>query len=160
MSQYAMTEQTSQEDQQVSEQVAQQVQRFVQPFLEILDAYVDCRLVETFWQTIIAIIVARTSLVLSVLGEYLADPQHGPAGTKQLERLLHSAKWCSRLIEQFLWRQADQGLSKLEAAGEEPLCVWDASRAGKTRESAPGGAGSGALQQSQALTTQSARGLQ
>jgi hypothetical protein len=127
MSQYAMTEPSSQEDQRVSEQVAQQVQRFVQPFLEILDAYVDCRLVETFWQTMIAIMVARSSLVLSVLGEYLTDPQHGPAGTKQLSRLLHSAKWCSGLIEQFLWRQADQGLSELEAAGAEPLCVWDGS---------------------------------
>ena len=127
MSQYAMSEPSSQEDQRVSEQVAQQLQRFVQPFLEILDAYVDCRLVETFWRSMIAIMVARTSLVLSVLGEYLTDPQHGPAGTKQLERLLHSAKWCSRLIERFLWQQAEQGLKELEAAGEEPLCVWDGS---------------------------------
>ena len=127
MSQYAMTESSSQEDQALSEQVAQQLQRFVQPFLELLDAYVDCRLVETLWQTMVAIIVARTSLLLSVLGEYLADPQHGPAGSKQLSRLLHSAKWCSGLIEQFLWRQAAQGLSALEAAGEHPLCVWDGS---------------------------------
>jgi len=90
MSQYAMTESSSQEDQALSEQVAQQLQRFVQPFLELLDAYVDCRLVETLWQTMVAIIVARTSLLLSVLGEYIADPQHGPAGSKQLSRLLHS----------------------------------------------------------------------
>src|SRR6266496_5897409 len=89
MSQYAMTESSSQEDQALSEQVAQQLQRFVQPFLELLDAYVDCRLVETLWQTMVAIIVARTSLLLSVLGEYIADPQHGPAGSKQLSRLLH-----------------------------------------------------------------------
>lgn len=41
--------------------------------------------------------------------------------------MLHSAKWCSQLIEQFLWRQADQGLRELEAAGEQPLCVWDGS---------------------------------
>jgi len=41
--------------------------------------------VETFWRTMVAIIVARTSLLLSVLGEYLADPQHAPAGTKQRE---------------------------------------------------------------------------
>jgi predicted glycoside hydrolase/deacetylase ChbG (UPF0249 family) len=61
MSQYAMTQKCSQVSEQVSEQVAQQVQRFVQPFLGILDAYVDCRLVETFWRTMIAIIVARTS---------------------------------------------------------------------------------------------------
>lgn len=41
--------------------------------------------------------------------------------------MLHSAKWSSGLIEQFLWRQADQGLSELEAAGDSPLCVWDGS---------------------------------
>src|SRR5260370_5005694 len=125
MSKYAMTGESSQEDQQVSEQLAQQLQCFVHPFLEILDAYVDCRLVETFWRTMIAIIVARTSLLLSVLGEYLADPQHGPAGTKQLSRLLHSAKWCSGLIERLLWQQAEQRLTELEAAGEQPLCGWD-----------------------------------
>jgi hypothetical protein len=85
MSQYAIAKKPSQDDQQLSEQVAQQLQRFVQPLLEVLDAYVDCRLVETFKRTLIAIIVVRTSLLLSVLGEYLADPQHGPAGTKHRE---------------------------------------------------------------------------
>src|SRR5260370_28660098 len=127
MSQYAMTGQSSQEDQQVSEQLAQQLQRFVHPFLEILDAYVDCRLVETFWRTRIAIIVARTSLLLSVLGEDVADPQHGPAGTKQLSRLLHCAKWCSGLMKRLLWQQGEQRMTELEAAGEQPLCVWDGS---------------------------------
>ena len=63
MNQYAIANKSSQEDQQVSEQVAQQLQRFVHPFLDLLDAYVDCRLVETFWQTMIAIMVARTSLL-------------------------------------------------------------------------------------------------
>jgi hypothetical protein len=134
MNQYAITRNPSQEDRQMSEQVAQQLQRFVQPFLEILDAYIDCRLVETFWQTMVAIIVARTSLLLSVLGEYLADPQHGPAGTKQLSRLLHSAKWCSQLIEHFLWRQADQGRSRV-GSGRRTAVVrvgWEC--AGKTGE--------------------------
>jgi Transposase DDE domain len=127
MNQYAIAHKSSQADRELSEQVAQQLQRFVQPLLEVLDAYVDCRLVATFQQTLVAIIVARTSLLLSVLGEYLADPQHGPAGTKQLSRLLHSAKWCSGLIERFLWQQAERGLSELEAAGEQPLCIWDGS---------------------------------
>jgi hypothetical protein len=61
MSQYAIAKNPSQEDQQMAEQVAQQMQRFVQPLLAILDAYVDCRLVETFWRTMVAIMVARTS---------------------------------------------------------------------------------------------------
>jgi hypothetical protein len=68
MSQYAMTESCSQEDQALSEQVAQQLQRFVQPFLELLDAYVDCRLVETCWLTMVAIIVARTRQAVVGLG--------------------------------------------------------------------------------------------
>lgn len=71
---------------------------------------------------------------MSVVGAYLTDAQHGPAGTKQLSRLLHCAKWSSRLIEQNLGRQAEQGLSELAAADEQPRCVWDASRAGKSRE--------------------------
>src|SRR5260370_38667795 len=116
MRQVAIGKNPSTGDSQMSEQVAQQVQRFVQPLLEVLDAYVDCRLVETFWRTMIAIIVARTSLVLPVLGEYLTDPQHGPAGTKQLSRLLHSAKWCSVLVERFLWQQADPTLKAFTAA--------------------------------------------
>ncbi len=130
MSQYAITRNPSQEDQQVSEQVAQQLQ----PLLEVLDAYVDCRLVETFWRTMIAIIMARTSLLLSVLGEYLADPQHGPAGTKQLSRLLHSAKWCSGLIERFLWQQAEQGRRRVGSGRRRAIMRMGWQCAGETGE--------------------------
>jgi len=114
--------------------VAQQLQRFVQPLLEVLDAYVDCRLVETFWRTMIAIIMARTSLLLSVLGEYLADPQHGPAGTKQLSRLLHSAKWCSGLIERFLWQQAEQGRRRVGSGRRRAIMRMGWQCAGETGE--------------------------
>jgi len=31
------------------------------------------------------------------------------------------------LIERFLWQQAETRLTELEAAGEEPLCIWDGS---------------------------------
>jgi hypothetical protein len=31
------------------------------------------------------------------------------------------------LIERLLWQQAEQRLTELEAAGEQPLCVWDGS---------------------------------
>ena len=61
MKQYAIAKKSSQADRELSEQMAQQLQRFVQPLLEVLDAYVDSRLVETFWRTMVAIIVARTS---------------------------------------------------------------------------------------------------
>ena len=67
----------------------------------------------------------------------------GQQGAKQLSRLLHCAKWCSGLIaERLLWQQAEQRLTELEAAGEEPLCVWDGSVLEKTRECETGGAGS------------------
>ena len=31
------------------------------------------------------------------------------------------------MIERFLWQQAETRLTELEAAGEEPLCIWDGS---------------------------------
>jgi len=119
----------------MSEQLAQQLQRFVQPFLEILDAYVDCRLVEPFWRTMVAIIVARTNEARVGVGG-IPGRSAAWAGRDQTtrDRLLHSAKWCSGLIERNLGQQAEQRLIELEAAGEQPLCVWDASRARKTRE--------------------------
>ena len=128
MSQYAIAKNPSQEDQQMSEQLAQQMQRFVQPFLEILDAYVDCRLVETFWRTMVAIIVARTSPALIGAGGIPGRPAaRARRNQTTRDRLLHSAKWCSGLIERFLWQQAETRLTELEAAEEEPLCIWDGS---------------------------------
>jgi hypothetical protein len=76
----------------------------------------------------VAIIVARTSPARVGAG---GIPGRSAAWASwdqtTRDRLLHSAKWCSQLSEQFLWRQADQGLRELEAAGEQPLCVWDGS---------------------------------
>lgn len=63
---------------------------------------------------------------MSVLGEYLADPQHGPAGTKQRE-----TAWCTQLsgvvscLSSFSGGKPTRGGAELEAAGEQPLCVWE-----------------------------------
>ena len=73
--------------------LGQQVEQFVHPLLVCLDLVLDHRLVRTFVQTMIAIIVHRsrsTGLWLSELGGVLCSPNHAPAGTKRLSNLLLS----------------------------------------------------------------------
>ena len=76
----------------------------------------------------VAIIVARTSPARVGAGGIPGRPTaRARRNQTTRDRLLHSARWCSGLIERFLWQQAEQRLTELEAAGEEPLCVWDGS---------------------------------
>lgn len=125
---------TKQEELQASEQASQllhhQLVVFLQPLLVWLDAVLDLRLVQTFVSTICVILQFRhrnNGLLLSELGAFLISPAHAPAGTKRISRLLHSTKWTSRLLERFLWSQAEDRLSTLEQAGEEVLMMWDES---------------------------------
>jgi DDE family transposase len=57
----------------------------------------------------------------------LATPDHAPAGTKRLSNLLHSPKWRSKHIEEYLWQQADTRLAELEQTEASALVLWDAS---------------------------------
>lgn len=103
---------------------------FLKPLLRQLNEELDRRLVHTFLQTILALIVHRhrnQGLVLSELGGYLATPSRAPAGTKRLSRLLHSDRWQSEVLGQFLWDQAEQRVEAIDAAGSSPLVVWDES---------------------------------
>jgi hypothetical protein len=95
-----------------------------------LDAVLDKRLVRTLVRVIVAIVSLRHSqggLLLSELGGYILSPAQAPAGTKRLSNLLRSPKWSHQLIEQALWRAADERVSALKATGEEALVVWDES---------------------------------
>jgi hypothetical protein len=119
---------------QVSSEIARSIgeclEGFVKPLLIELDKWLDKRLVRTFLTTLQAILQFRHrshGLLLSELGGYLLSPDRGPAGTKRLSNLLRSKKWTSRLIEQFLWRDAHETLNALETEGDDPLLVWDES---------------------------------
>lgn len=114
----------------VSVKVAQQLAAFLAPLLQALDTQMDKRLVRTFEQTIQVIIAFRHNahgLLLSELGGYLLGPAQAPAGTKRLSNLIRSRKWTYTLIERFLWERGAEHVTALEAAGEMPLAIWDAS---------------------------------
>ena len=103
---------------------------FLKPLLANLNQGLDRRLVHTFLETILVLIVHRhrnQGLVLSELGSYLASPSHAPAGTKRLSRLLHSSGWQSNNVEQFLWDEAGKRVDEIAIGGSAPLLVWDES---------------------------------
>jgi hypothetical protein len=114
----------------LAQQTRERLQAFVLPLLMILDQSVDRRLVRTFYATLEAVICWRNrahGLLLSELGAYLTSPDHAPAGTKRLSNLLRSSTWSSAIIARFLWSRAEQRLTELQAAGDDPLLIWDES---------------------------------
>ena len=103
---------------------------FLKPLLSKLNQSLDRRLVHTFLETILVLIIHRhrnLGLVLSELGGYLATPSHAPAGTKRLSRLLRSTRWQSSVVEQFLWDIAGERVDEVQADGSTPLLIWDES---------------------------------
>jgi hypothetical protein len=103
---------------------------FRAPLLQTLNRTLDVRLVRTFVHTIEAIITWRHrqhGLLLSELGGYLADPAHAPAGTKRLSNLLRSPNWQAQDSADWLWQRAVAQVQSLQAAGDDPLLIWDES---------------------------------
>lgn len=113
-----------------SSQLYSRLQEFLEPLLVQLDAKIDSRLARTFLSTIVVLLQHRhckNGLLLSELGGYLLPPAHAPAGTKRLSNLLRCRKWSGKLIEHFLWRQADNRLTQLQESQQEALVLWDES---------------------------------
>ena len=117
-------------DREVASQFVKGLDQLLAPLLVVLDAYLDSRLVRTLVDLLVSLIQLRhreAGVLLSELGSMLLSPQHGPAGSKRISRLLHSPKWGSWLIEQFLWRRANLHLEGLEQRGETALILHDGS---------------------------------
>jgi hypothetical protein len=126
--QYITCPLNKQDSEEQAEALAQAVEQFLHPLLVCLDLVLDSRLVRTFAQAVIAIIVHRsrsTGLWLSELGGALFSPDHGPAGTKRLSNLLLFPKWDSLLIDVFLWKRAEAFVKRLQEAGQPILALWD-----------------------------------
>ncbi len=109
---------------------------FLQPFLQQLDRILDLRLVRTLANTVTSIIRHRqcsTALLLSELGAYLADPEHAPAGTKRLANLIHSDRWQSQVIDNYLLAEGQKRVqAELPFSPEgRILCILDHSVAEK-----------------------------
>jgi hypothetical protein len=96
-----------------------------------LDEQIDKRLVRTFYDLFISILIFRHNkmgLLLSELGAYVCGPAKAPAGTKRISNLLRSKKWTSQLIDKYLLGRTHQRVQQLWQQGKRPLLLWDDSR--------------------------------
>lgn len=134
---------------------------FLRPLLKRLDRHADVRLVRTL-ANLVPLIVARRNrgeaLLLSRLGDELDDGDGSGAGTKRIDRLLHSDTWRAKEVEDFLLGRArdvahaeagrvaegrallilDGSVAeKPESAGREGLAPVNSSRARRLRRPRP-----------------------
>jgi hypothetical protein len=101
---------------------------FLRPILEELHTKLDRRLVNTFLQLVMVIIMHRhrnQGLLLSELGGHLLSPARAPSGTKRIANLIHSKKWQVNQIQDHLWQQADQRLDELTGPDLDAYVIWD-----------------------------------
>lgn len=97
--------------------------------LRTLDQQLDRRLVVTFVELSLVLILYRHRNEggwLSRLGSYL-DPLNGQAGRKRIEKLLYSRKWTSQVLTDYLWQLGERRVAAGEQAGETLLAIWDES---------------------------------
>lgn len=113
-----------------SEVVVDLCYRFVRRLLRELASEMDRRLVQTFLDLLLVIVMHRHrnhGLVLSELGGYLLGAEHAPAGTKRISNLIHSPGWEAKAIEDHLWQQADQAVDQRLDPQEDVYVIWDES---------------------------------
>ena len=108
-----------------------QAARYLRPIEQRLDSQIDKRLVRTFYNLFISILIFRHTkmgLLLSELGAYICGPAHAPAGTKRISNLLRSKKWTHQLIDDYLFKRTKIRVEHLREQGRRPLLLWDDSR--------------------------------
>jgi hypothetical protein len=126
-----MNKSTSKEGKkQASRELENRCWSYLRSFLEELHRYVDRRLVKTLLDLVMVILMHRhrnTGLVMSELGDHLLGGGRGPAGAKRIASLLHSLKWKSELIGEYLWRKANEKVQELIGRQESAYVIWDES---------------------------------
>lgn len=126
----------------ISSQVAQNASSFIlrqangytSPICKQLDQQVDKRLVSTFYNLFVIILMFRNrpmGLLLSELGAYLCGFDKAPAGTKRISNLLRSKKWKASLINAFFFNRTVDRIDEMKEKGKRPLLLWDDSRVEK-----------------------------
>ncbi len=104
---------------------------YLSPVTRILDAQIDSRLVSTFYNLFVTILMFRNramGLLLSELGGYICGFDRAPAGTKRISNLLRSDKWGADLIDDFLFARTTNRIKELKEKGKRALLLWDDSR--------------------------------
>ncbi len=110
--------------------VADLCYRYVRPLLYELQGQMDRRLVQTFLDLLLVIVMHRHrnhGLLLSELGGHLLGAEHAPAGTKRISNLLGSPKWETRQVDEYLWQQADRTIDERLHPHEDVYIIWDES---------------------------------
>jgi hypothetical protein len=103
---------------------------YLQPVLEELHKKVDRRLVKTLLDLVLVILMHRhrnNGLLLSELGDHLLGGEQGPAGVKRIASLVHSMRWKSSLIVNYLWKCADEKVKALRETHKVVYAIWDES---------------------------------
>ena len=108
-----------------------QLHNYLSVLQERLDAQIDKRLVQTFFDLCAVILLIRNTsvgLLLSELGGYITGFDRAPAGTKRISNLLRSKKWKDELIHQHFFEQTKARVQALQKVGKRALMLWDDSR--------------------------------
>jgi hypothetical protein len=103
---------------------------YLQPVLEEMHKKVDRRLVKTVLDLVLVILMHRhrnNGLLLSELGDHLLGGERGPAGVKRIASLVHSVRWKSSLIVNYLWKCADEKVKALRETHKVVYAIWDES---------------------------------
>ena len=107
-----------------------QLDRFTRDIRQQLDQKIDSRLVRTFFDLLVTILLFRErhmGLLLSELGGYICGFNKAPAGTKRISNLLRSKKWSASLIDDFFFERTIERIPQLKAKGKRALMLWDDS---------------------------------
>ena len=107
-----------------------QAAQFIKPFTNYLYTKMDVRLVRTFADAFIAILIHRNvskALILSELGSYIAGFQNATRGTKRLSNLFRSESWCQDDIEKVQLEGSKKQVLSWQKEGRRVLGLMDDS---------------------------------
>jgi hypothetical protein len=110
--------------------IIKQCSRYLSSYEDTLLGKLDKRLVTTFYDLFMIILMFRhntKSLILAELGQYIKGVEHAPAGTKRISNLLRSKKWDLSDLEEEQLRQAQLYVKAAKEKVSQVLCYWDDS---------------------------------
>lgn len=110
--------------------ILRQGSSYLKGFESVLLALIDKRLVQTFFDTFISIILHRNKdkgLLLSELGQYICGSAHAPAGTKRISNLFRCKYWKSEDLEKEQLQRSVAFAKQSHKEGHRVLACWDDS---------------------------------